>query len=77
MVIGIAIAAFEAKNPGVTPTEPLLLGTNDGGPYLKKWPTGTHSYAYSISSSGVLQIAIPATAKPTAFKGPASCDSLG
>ena len=77
MVIGIAIAAFEAKNPGVTPTETLLIGTNDGGPYLNRWPTRIPSYAYSISSSGVLQIAIPATAKPTAFKGPASCDSLG
>ena len=75
-VVSIAVAAFEAGNPGVTPTEALLTGSTNGGPFLSKWPQGAPSYAFSISSKGVLQVAIPATAKAAVYKGPASCDQL-
>ena len=41
--IQTAMAAFETNNPGVTPTQALLLpqttGTTDGGPYLQSWPS--------------------------------------
>ena len=74
--VAIAIAAFEAEHPGVTPTEALLTGTSNGGPFLSKWPQGAPSYAFSISSKGVLLVAIPAKANPTVFKNPASCYPL-
>ena len=71
-----AIAAFDAAKPGVTPTEALLTGSTNDGPFLGKWPQGAPSYAFSISSKGVLLVAIPATATATVYKGPASCDPL-
>ena len=80
MTVSTAIAAFEAQNPGVSPTEASLLrgGAGNGGhPYISRWPNGAPRFAFSIDAKGALMVAIPATAKPTAFKGPASCDSLG
>lgn len=74
--VSVAIAAFEAENPGVTPTEALLTGSKNGGPFLQKWPQGAPSYAFSIDSKGVLLVAIPPTAKATFYKGPVSCASL-
>ena len=74
--LSVAIAAFDATNPGVTPTEALLTGSTNGGPFLSQWPQGAPSYAFSISPKGVLQVAIPATAAATVYKGPASCDPL-
>lgn len=68
-VIQVAIASFDAGRPGVTPTEALLAG-------ILKWPQGAPYYAFSISSKGVLLIAIPAKAKATVFKNPASCYPL-
>ena len=57
--IQTAMAAFETNNPGVTPTQALLLpqttGTTDGGPYLQSWPSNFPHYAYEISG-GVLEI---------------------
>ncbi len=74
--VSTAIAAFEATNPGVTPTEALITGSADGGPYIQKWPDGASSYAFSIDSKGVLLVAIPAKSKAVVYKGPASCDAL-
>lgn len=55
--IQTAIAAFETNNPGVTPTQTLLTGSTDGGPYIQSWPSNLPHYAYQLSSTGVLQIA--------------------
>lgn len=75
-IVETAIAVFEAEKPGVTPTEALLTVTTNGGPFLSRWPQGAPSYAFSLSSKGVLLVAIPATATPTVYKGPATCDPL-
>ncbi len=68
-----AIAAGSAEN--------LLLGTQDGGPYISSWPNNLPHYAYSVSTSGALLVATsPADAvTPTStfatYSGPSSCPS--
>ncbi len=69
--IETAIAAFNANNPGVQVTQPLLLGNTDGGPYLQSWPSNLPHYAYSISA-GVLQIATGPTAGAVTTSSPFS-----
>jgi hypothetical protein len=55
--VGIAIAAFEAENPGHLPTTSAgwkagLLGKHYvGGPFLQKWPNENASY-YTLSVAG-------------------------
>lgn len=55
--IQTALAAFATNNPGVTPTQALLTGNTDGGPYLQSWPSNLPHYAYSLDANGHLQIA--------------------
>ena len=75
--VSTAISAFNAQNPGVTVTQPLLLGNTDGGPYLQSWPSNGTLYAFSIDGSGALQIAVPSTGTPAAYAGPPSCTGPG
>ena len=55
--IQTALAAFATNNPTVTPTPALLTGNTDGGPYLQSWPSNLPHYAYTLSSTGQLEIA--------------------
>ena len=59
--ISTAMAAFAANNPGVAPTEQLLTGSTNGGPYIQSWPSNLPHYAYAIVG-GVLVIEFPGTA---------------
>jgi len=74
--ISVAIAAFHAQNPSITPTEKNLVGSAHGGPYLKNWAHNSSHYAYTVSPAGSLLISIPATAKAKTYVGPNSCFSL-
>jgi prepilin-type N-terminal cleavage/methylation domain-containing protein len=49
-----AVAAFQADNPGVTPTQALLTGTADSGPFLQSWPSNSTYYAITMSSASVM-----------------------
>src|SRR6202046_3314100 len=49
--VATAVAAFQADNPGVTPTQALLTGTADSGPFLQSWPSNSTYYAISLDSS--------------------------
>ena len=85
--ISTAMAAFSAQNPSVPPTQGLLTGTTDGGPYIQSWPTSNSShYVYAIIN-GTLYLLTDAgggpltsgaqpsaTAIPSqAYAGPQSC----
>jgi hypothetical protein len=74
--ISVAIAAFHAQNPSITPTEKNLVGSAHGGPYLKNWAHNSPHYAFTLSHAGSLLISIPATARAKAYVGPSSCYSL-
>lgn len=54
--VATALAAFNAQNSGVIPTETLLTGTTDGGPYIASWPSNLPHYAYGLSTSGELYV---------------------
>lgn len=71
-----AIAAFNANNPGLTVTQSLLTGSTDGGPYIQSWPSNAPHYAYSIDSSGKLEIAVPSSGTPGLYTGPGSCSTV-
>jgi hypothetical protein len=54
--VGVAVAAFEAENPGLLPTttsgwRTALLSHANGGPYLSSWPRGDPGY-YAIEVAG-------------------------
>ncbi|TAN26853.1 MAG: type II secretion system protein [Actinomycetota bacterium] len=71
--IETALAAFSAQNPTVTPTEALLTGNTDGGPYIQSWPSNAPHYYYSLDGTGKLQIATTTGGTPIAYAGPDSC----
>jgi signal peptidase I len=73
--LSVAMAAFSAQNPHLTPTEPLLLSHAHGGPYLASWPTPNKHFNYSIVA-GKLMVSIPASAKAKLFGGPNVCSAL-
>ncbi len=79
--IETAIAAFNANNPGVTVTQPLLTGTTDGGPYIQSWPSNLPHYAYSISG-GALDIAtspagaVTSSSTMNPYSGVGSCSTV-
>jgi prepilin-type N-terminal cleavage/methylation domain-containing protein len=64
--VATAMAAFQADNPGVTPTSALLTGTADSGPFLQSWPSNSTYYTISITSAGVLQVT-PANGTAVAY----------
>jgi prepilin-type N-terminal cleavage/methylation domain-containing protein len=64
--VATAMAAFQADNPGVTPTSALLTGTADKGPFLQSWPSNSTYYTISITSAGVLQVT-PANGTAVAY----------
>lgn len=74
--IATAVAAFEAQNPGVVPTESRLLSKKDGGPYIRRWAHNPPYYAYSLASSGRLLVSIPANSTAVRYTGPAQCEPL-
>jgi hypothetical protein len=74
--VAVAMAAFGAQNPHLTPSRKLLVGKKHGGPYLTGWPHYPPFYAYSLSAHGVLMVAIPARATPSAYRGPRVCNAL-
>lgn len=51
--IDVAAAAFRTENPGIVPTEALLLGRGGrgdlGAPYVQSWPNSTN-YVISIAA---------------------------
>jgi type II secretory pathway pseudopilin PulG len=68
--------ATAATDP--TGAENLLLGSAYGGPFISSWPDNSPHYAFSVSSAGVLQVAIGTIGvlgTPTPYSGPASCPS--
>lgn len=85
--ISTALAAFSANNPSVTPTQTLLTGTTDGGPYIQSWPSNLPHYAYALDANGKLDIVTDAstsangpvttsTAITTPYAGVSSCAGL-
>jgi hypothetical protein len=74
--VAVAMAAFAAQNPHLTPSRKLLVSKKHGGPYLTGWPHYPPWYAYSLSAHGVLMISIPARATPSAYRGPRVCNAL-
>ena len=74
--IHVALLAFAAQNPGVTPTKTLLLGHGDGGPYLESWAHQSH-YTYTLTSSGHLRIAAPPATSSVPYTGPSNCADAG
>jgi general secretion pathway protein G len=80
--ISTAVSAFNALNPGITPTSTLLTGTTDSGPFLQSWPSNLPHYAYTLSATGAVQIAatpagaVIATSVPVAYTGPTSCSTV-
>jgi prepilin-type N-terminal cleavage/methylation domain-containing protein len=73
-----AVAAFRVENPDSTVTTSALIGTSDGGPYISSMPHNGDSYAFSIGSSGGIDISINGSApSPYVLRGPsASCQAL-
>jgi general secretion pathway protein G len=90
--VSTGLAAFNTDNPGLT----LKVVQNDllpvtatntqpttdavvGGPFLQSWPASTH-YAYTLSSTGGLQVALNVggtlQATPQAYTGAVSCDGI-
>jgi prepilin-type N-terminal cleavage/methylation domain-containing protein len=73
--VSTALAAFNTDNPSLTATASqtdLLPGATGvtGGPFLQSWPSNGSHYAYSLTSAGVLDIAINgSTASPPVFTG--------
>jgi type II secretory pathway pseudopilin PulG len=66
--------ATAATDP--TGAENLLLGSAYGGPFISSWPGNSPHYAFSVSTAGVLQVAIGTTGtlgSPSPYAGPASC----
>ena len=49
--VATAVAAFQADNPGGTPTSALLTGTTDSGPFLQSWPANSGAN-YTIGLDG-------------------------
>ncbi len=75
--VSTAMSAYKAQNPGVTITATELTATTatQGGQYIQSWPNAT-SYAYSITATGVLQVAKLTNGTPgTAinYVGPQTC----
>jgi hypothetical protein len=75
-----AVAAYEAKNPGMHPTVAALESNARGGPYLQAWSHNPAYYRYSIDARGVLEIAIVKSSAPsvtysalTPYRGPQDC----
>ena len=80
--ISTAVSAFNALNPGITPTSALLTGTADSGPFLQSWPANLPHYLYTLSGTGAVQIAVApagaviATSVVAAYTGPTSCSTV-
>jgi hypothetical protein len=74
--VSVALDAFHAQKPGVTPTEALLTSKADGGPFITNWPHQAH-YKYTLTSSGQLRISAPPAAPSVAYTGPANCADAG
>ncbi len=85
--VSIALAAFHAQNPNVTPTKLLLTATTaatlqTGGPYIQSWPSAT-SYTYTlVATAGSYTPKLEVTAKKAVtgfasgavvYTGPAIC----
>jgi prepilin-type N-terminal cleavage/methylation domain-containing protein len=58
--------------------ENLLVGSAYGGPYISSWPSNSPHYAFSVSTTGVLMVAIDINGvlgTPVPYAGPSSCPS--
>jgi hypothetical protein len=73
--VTVAIEAFEAYNKGKIPTEALLLGHSDRGPYLTSWPHNASYYTFKVGSAGRLLVAVPAKAKFVIYEK-SSCNAI-
>jgi type II secretory pathway pseudopilin PulG len=77
----VAIAAFHAANPTIPVTQTLILGTADGGPYMKSWPGNLPHYALEINSGSLYVSVSPpggvtGTGTYVSFTGPNSCNTV-
>lgn len=63
--VSVAVSAFEAENPNVTPTSSELTAAPVagavGGPYLKSWPNNPSYYTIAIDPSGDVTVALTNT----------------
>jgi hypothetical protein len=78
--LSTAIAAFDAQNPGVVPTETLLtFGTSaDGyGAYLQRWAFNPNFYNYSLKNGTLFLSSAFSGTTPIKFTGPSSCSEIG
>ena len=82
--VSTAIAAYNAQNPQTPLTTANYLAdltTKDAdnqnqGPYVQSWPSNSPHYAFSFTTAGGLQIAIPFGGTAGAYTGPASCATV-
>ena len=66
--VDTAVAAYEAENPGSTPTMLNLTATGGNGPYLKAAPTASltsSGYAIQLDSNANVQVETKLQATPT------------
>lgn len=77
VTVRVAMEAFVAQNPGVSPTPARLTGKAYGGQYLQSWPHAPGFYSYRIEH-GLLYVQGPTNGTPLVrFAGPSSCRVVG
>ena len=56
--VSTAVSAFQADNPGVTPTQTNLTTTvtTYKGPFLQSWPSNSSYYTITLDGSGNVQV---------------------
>lgn len=81
--LATAIAAFEAENPNLMPTESDLVSSGLGGPYIGSWAYNPEFYSFTLSK-GILYLHAGTdgflSALPSArfkFVGPRTCLKIG
>jgi prepilin-type N-terminal cleavage/methylation domain-containing protein len=68
--ISTALAAFNAQNAGVTPTEGLLMNTTVNAQnqvYVQSWPNNTPHYGFALTSDGKLVVEVAGAADTAAL----------
>jgi hypothetical protein len=73
-----AVSEFRAEHSSTAATPAMLTkGKVDGKPFLKAWPKGGALYSVSLSSTGQVRVAVPATARAVSYDTANPCASAG